>query len=116
MAGVSEEFRDAMSSWVELKTQLSEARKDIAILNKREKQLRSFIKSFMKDQEIDVIKVNKSKVSYKTTHSKGTITREVIKRGLLTFFSDDEVRAEGAYQAILDAAPNVERETLSLKV
>jgi hypothetical protein len=38
----------------------------------------------------------------------------VIKTGLATFFGEDEVRAEGAYQAILDAAPSVERESVSL--
>ena len=111
---VSENFRDAMGEWVELKKQLAGARKDISILNKREKDLRTFIKTYMSKQEIDTVKVQDQKVSLKKTTVKGSITREVIKTGLGTFFGDDEVRAEGAYQAILDAAPSVERESVSL--
>lgn len=108
------EFKNAMTSWVELKLQLTEARKDVGILNKREKELRSFIKKYMHEEEIDVANVDKHKVKYVVRNAKGTVTRAVIKEGLNKYFGGDEVRAEGAYQSILDAAPDVQRESLSL--
>ena len=107
-------FREAMSSWVELKTQLKEARKDLSVLNKREKELRSFIKTYMGKEEIDIVNVDKNKVKYTVRNAKGSITRDVIKTGLKSYFGNDETQAEGAYQAILDAAPNVKREILSM--
>lgn len=109
-----ENFREAMSSWVELKTQLKEARKDLSVLNKREKELRSFIKTYMGKEEIDIVNVDKNKVKYAVRNAKGTITREVIRNGLMTYFGNDEVRSEGAFQAILDAVPDVKRETLTM--
>jgi hypothetical protein len=109
-----EDFREAMSSWVDLKTQLKESRKDLAVLNKREKELRSFIKIYMGKEEIDIVNVDKNKVKYAIRNGKGTITREVIKKGLMTYFGNDEVKCEGAFHAILDAVPDVKRETLTL--
>jgi hypothetical protein len=109
-----DDFRDVMTEWVELKKQLNEARKDIGVLNKREKELRAFIKTYMKKEEIDNVNVNKQKVSYKERVTKAPITREVIKKGLLSFFGGDEARAEGAFQAIVDAAPEVKRESLGI--
>jgi hypothetical protein len=109
-----ENFREAMSSWVELKTQLKEARKDLSVLNKREKELRSFIKTYMGKEEIDIVNVDKNKVKYTVRNAKGSITRDVIKTGLKSYFGNDEVQADGAFQAILDSVPNVKRETLSM--
>jgi len=109
-----ENFREAMSSWVELKTQLKEARKDLSVLNKREKELRSFIKTYMGKEEIDIVNVDKNKVKYTVRNAKGSITRDVIKNGLKSYFGNDETQAEGAFQAILDAVPNVKRETLTM--
>ncbi|NBS67907.1 hypothetical protein EBT31_03205 [bacterium] len=111
---MAENFRDAMTEWVELKKQLAAARKDLGILNKREKELRVFIKTHMKEEEIDVVKVDKQKVSFKERVTKGPITRDVIKKGLHTFFGGNEAQTEGAFQAILDAAPQVTRESISL--
>jgi len=44
-----------MTEWVELKKQLTEARKDMAVLNKREKELKKYIGEYMKVQGIDNI-------------------------------------------------------------
>lgn len=113
---MGDEFRDAMEEWVELKKQLAEARKDLKILNKREKELGAFIKKYMKNEQIDIVKVKTHKVSFKQRKVKGALTRDIIKKGLLSFFGGDEVRAEGAFQAIIDAAPETERDTVSLKI
>ena len=53
MAEITDEFRAAMASWVELKTQLSAARNDMKVLNQREKELKEYIKNYMKNQQID---------------------------------------------------------------
>jgi hypothetical protein len=44
-------------------------------------------------------------VNFKTKKTKGPLTKEVIKKGLGTYFGGNEAQVEGAFQAILDAAP-----------
>ena len=100
------DFKEAMTEWVALKAQLAAARKDLGVLNKREKDLRKFVTISMKEREIDTVKVqDKVKVNFKTKKTKGPITKDVIKKGLGTFFGGNEAQVEGAFQAILDAAP-----------
>jgi UDP-N-acetylmuramoylalanine-D-glutamate ligase len=100
------DFKEAMTEWVALKAQLAAARKDLSVLNKREKDLRKFVTKEMKEREIDTVKVqDKVKVNFKTKKTKGPLTKEVIKKGLGTYFGGNEAQVEGAFQAILDAAP-----------
>jgi hypothetical protein len=100
------DFKAAMTEWVTLKTQLAAARKDLSVLNNREKDLRKFVTQHMKQHEIDTVKVqDKVKVNFKTKKVKGSLTKDVIKKGLGTFFGGNEAQVEGAFQAILDAAP-----------
>lgn len=104
-----------MTEWVSLKAQLAAARKDLSTLNQREKELRKFVTLHMKQNEIDTVRVqDKVKVNFKTKKTRGSITKDVIKKGLETYFSGDEVRVEGAYQAILDAAPTEEKPAVSV--
>lgn len=112
---MSEDIRETMTEWVELKNQLAQARKDLAILNKREKHLKSFIKTYMKQNTIDVARVDGARISYAVRRSKGTLTRDVIKTGLKIYFSGDEVAVDEAFQAILDAAPETEKDLVTLK-
>ena len=100
-----------MTEWVALKAQLAAARKDLGVLNKREKDLRKFVTKHMAENEIDTVKVqDKVKVNFKKKKTKAPITKEVIKKGLYTFFGGNEAQVEGAFQAILDAAPTKETE------
>lgn len=100
------DFKAAMTEWVALKAQLAAARKDLSVLNGREKDLRKFVTKHMKENEIDTVKVqDKVKVNFKTKKVKGSLTKDVIKKGLGTFFGGNEAQVEGAFQAILDAAP-----------
>ena len=100
------DFKAAMTEWVSLKAQLAAARKDLSVLNGREKDLRQFVTRHMKENEIDTVKVqDKVKVNFKTKTIKGSLTKDVIKKGLGTFFGGNEAQVEGAFQAILDAAP-----------
>lgn len=110
-----EQFKQAMTEWVGIKTQLASVRKDLTVLNKREKELREYVTQQMKKNEIDTVRVqDKVKVNLKTKQKKGSITKEVILKGLRTYFSGDEVRIEGAYQAILDSVNVKEVSSVSL--
>jgi hypothetical protein len=98
------EFKHATNEWIAIKTQLAAARKDLSVLNQREKELRQFVTNHMAENEIDTVKVqDKVKVNLKVKKTRGGLTKEVIKRGLSTYFSGDEVRIEGAFNAIQDA-------------
>lgn len=109
------EFKTAMTEWVNLKAQLAAARKDLQVLNKREKDLRKFVTEHMAVNEIDTVKIqDKVKVNLKKKKSKGSITKDVIRKGLVSYFGGNEAQVEGAFQAILDAAPT--KETSSVTV
>lgn len=109
------DFKNAMTEWVALKAQLAAARKDLQTLNTREKDLRKFVTVHMQQNEIDTVKVqDKVKVNLKLKKSKGSITKEVILKGLRSFFSGNEAQIEGAWNAIQDAAPI--KETSSVTV
>ena len=114
-----DDFKAIMSEWLSLKHQLAAARKDMAVLNKREKELRSQVQEHMKEikqtQDIDTVKINQDKVSLHTRESRGSITKQVILAGLRSYFGGDETRVEQVYQAILDSAPLKERASLSVK-
>jgi hypothetical protein len=100
------DFKSAMTEWVGLKAQLAAARKDLSVLNNREKDLRKFVTIHMKQNEIDTVRVqDKVKVNFKTKTTRGSLTKDVIKKGLGSYFGGNEAQVEGAFQAILDAAP-----------
>jgi len=104
-----------MTEWVGLKAQLAAARKDLSVLNGREKDLRKVIEVKMKTEEIDTVKIqDKVKVNFKMKKTKGSLTKDVIKTGLGMFFGGNEAQVEGAFQAILDAAPIKETPSISI--
>jgi hypothetical protein len=111
---ITEEFRNAMADWVQLKGQLSEARKDMKVLNEREKQLKEFIKTFMKNQSLDLINLKKGKVTLKTTTKKSSMTREAVRHGLGVYFGGDEAKVDGAFQCIIDNLDTEEADVISL--
>ena len=109
------DFKAAMTEWVGIKAQLSAARKDLSVLNGREKDLRKFVTVHMQQNEIDTVRIHdKVKVNFKTKQTKSPITKDIIKKGLGSFFGGNEAQVEGAFQAILDAAPV--KETASVSV
>ena len=114
MSEISDEFRRAMGEWVELKKQLAEARKDMKVLADREKQLKTFVKDFMKEQKIDTVNLKKGKVSLKTSKRRGTLTKAAVKTGLEHYFGGDETKVEGALNAIYDTIQEVQSDVISL--
>ena len=79
---ISDDFRKAMADWVAIKTQLTEARKDMKVLNTREKELKTYIADYMKNVQIDSVNLKKGKVRVNwyrsTTESLGD--KEVLRR------------------------------------
>ena len=103
------DFKNATQEWIALKAQLLAARKDLSTLNSREKELRKFVTAHMAQHEIDTINVrDKIKVNFKKSKKKGSLTKDVIKAGLRSFFGGNEAQVDGAFQAIMDAAPTKE--------
>ena len=109
------DFKTAMTEWVALKAQLAAARKDLGTLNTREKDLRKFVTMHMQQNEIDTVKIqDKVKVNLKVKKTKGSITKEVILKGLRTFFGGNEAQVEGAWNSIQDSAPKKETASVSI--
>jgi hypothetical protein len=114
MSGITDEFRKAMSDWVELKVQLVEARKDMKVLNDREKELKQFIKNYMENQKIDNVNLKKGKVSLRKTNKKEGMSIKRVQDGLLIYFQQDEVRTEAAMNCIKDNLETSEASIISL--
>lgn len=103
-----------MIEWIELKKHITQARKDLSVLAKREKELSAVIKQNMIQNDVDDVKVQENKVRLRTKNAKSSITKDVIQTGLMTYFSGDAVKVEGAMKAIIDSAPVKQRSTLSI--
>ena len=111
---VPNELSDSVSKLVELSKQLSEAKSDIKILTQEEKRLKEAVKSHMVGQGIDTINLRKGKISLRKSVRKGSMNKDAIREGLLTFFGGDEAKLEGALNAIQDTIKVKESTSLSL--
>jgi len=114
MSSVSNDLSTSVSKLVELSKQLSEAKSDIKVLNQEEKRLKETVKKHMVDQGIDTINLRKGKISLRKSVRKSGVNKDSIREGLLKFFSGDEVKVEGAINAIQDNLKTKESVTLSL--
>lgn len=111
---VPTELSESVSKLVELSKQLSKAKSDIKILNQEEKRLKESVKRHMIDQGIDTINLRKGKISVRKSVRKGSMTKDAVKDGLLKFFGGDEVKVEGALNAIQDNLKVKESTSISL--
>ena len=68
----------------------------------------------MIDQGIDTINLRKGKISVRKSVRKGSMTKDAVKDGLLKFFGGDEVKVEGALNAIQDNLKVKESTSISL--
>jgi len=84
------------------------------ILNTREKQLKEYIKTYMKNQDIDKINLKGGKVTLKVAQKTGSFTKAAVQNGLGIYFQGDEVRTESAMTCILDNISKTETESISL--
>jgi len=114
MSSVSPDLSESVSKLVELTKQLIEAKSDIKILNQEEKRLKENVKKHMVSQGIDTINLRKGKISIRKTVRKGSMNKNAIRDGLMTFFGGDETKVEGALNAIKDGLKTTESTSLSL--
>ncbi len=114
MTSVSNELSESVSKLVELTKQLSEAKSDIKVLNQEEKRLKENVKKHMVSQGIDTINLRKGKISLRKSVRKSGMNKDAIKDGLLKFFGGDEVKVEGALNAIQDNLKMKESTSISL--
>ncbi len=112
---LAQEFKNAMKEWVELKKVITEARKDLKGLSDREKNLKTYIKGYMKSTKIDTCNLRKGKVSLNVKQAKKAINAKTIEDGLMKFFENDIERTQAAIGAIQESRESTERETLSLR-
>ena len=68
----------------------------------------------MIDQGIDTINLRKGKISLRKSVRKGSMNKDAIRDGLLTFFGGDEAKLEGALNAIQDNIKVKESTSISL--
>lgn len=108
------DFKSVVTEWLELKKHITQARKDLSVLAKREKMLSEMIKQNMAQQDVEDVKIQDNKVRMRTKNAKGSITKDVIQTGLATYFSGDVVKVEGAMKAIIDSVPVKQRSSLSI--
>lgn len=108
------DFKSVMTEWIEIKKHIAQARKDISMLVKREKTLSEVIKQNMIQNDVEDVKISDKKVRLRVKNAKGSITRDVIQTGLMSYFGGDAVKVEGAMKAIIDSAPVKQRSTLSI--
>ena len=114
MTSVSNDLSESVSKLVELTKQLSEAKSDIKVLNQEEKRLKEKVKQHMVSQGIDTINLRKGKISIRKSVRKSGMNKDAIKDGLLKFFGGDEVKVEGALNAIQDNLKLKESTSISL--
>ena len=114
MSEITDEFRNKMSEWVNLKKQLVEVRKDVKLLNTREKELNLYIKSYMKAQKIDNVNLKQGKVTYKKKEKKPTFSKKAVVNGLMVYFENDEDKVSEVIDAISDSLETQEVDNISL--
>lgn len=114
MAEISDDFKKAMSEWVELKKQLTEVRKDVRVLNQREKTLKDYIKDYMTDEKIDNVNLKKGKVCLKKSVRKPALSRKAVVSGLLTYCQDDDTQVETIMNCIEDQLEKKETSSITM--
>lgn len=114
MAEITDEFRDKMSEWVTLKKQLTEARADMKVLNTREKELKLFIKTYMRTQKIDNVNLKQGKVTYKKSQKKPNFSKKAVINGLMNYYENNEEKVEEVITVITGTIEVEETDSISL--
>lgn len=97
-----DDFQKAMSDWISLKKTLAQVGDDLKKLRTREKELKSYISTYMKESDTKVVNLRKGKVTLKVSERRGALSKEAVKKGLLIYFQEDEIKTESALNCIFD--------------
>jgi vacuolar-type H+-ATPase subunit D/Vma8 len=110
------DFKKVMDEWVELKRQLASARKDMSVLNKKEKELKAYITNVMSENDVDTITLadQSGKVNKKTRQKRAPFNKNTVRQGLIVYFDNDTARVEGAIECIENTIEPEEVSTVTL--
>lgn len=111
-----EQFKRSMVEWVEIKKQLAGVRKDVKVLNQREKELRLFIQGFMKKNEIDACNAPGARVTCTERKTKGPFNRDTVRKGLLQYFSGNEDQVERVMEIIESCVQVGHKDSVSIRI
>jgi hypothetical protein len=78
--GVSDVFRQAMGTWVQLMNKKAEVNRDMKVINDKLKDLKAFLTEVMVEKKIDGANCSGQRVTLTTTKSKEPMSRDVIVR------------------------------------
>lgn len=111
------DLKTVMDQWIMIKNQLKVIKGDIKILNTQEKDLRLQIQEFMKTQSITTCNVadRNAKVSFNTRKSKSPFNRELVRKGLMVYFRNDETLVDRVFDIIDEQAEVHFRDSITLK-
>lgn len=111
-----DDFKRSMVEWVSIKKQLASVRKDVSVLNKREKELRVTIQTFMKKNEIDACNAPGARVTYASRKTKGAFNRSVVREGLLQYFSGSEETVDRVMEIIESCVTPGHKDSVSIRI
>lgn len=86
---VSEVFKQAMRSWVDLMEKKAEVNRDMKVINNKLKDLKAFLVGVMAQNKFDGVNCNGHRVNLTTTKSKETLTRETMIRLMSEYSKGD---------------------------
>ena len=111
-----QDFKKTMDEWVELKRQLTAARKDMSVLNKKEKELKTYITNVMCENDVDTITLadQSGKVNKKTRQKKTPFSKKTVEQGLVVFFDNNHQQVESALSCIENSLDVEEVSTVTL--
>jgi DNA-binding beta-propeller fold protein YncE len=111
---VSDDLRMKMAEWVEIKKNITEAKKDMKVLTDHEKTLKTFVNEYMKNNSIDKINLRQGKVTRKESVKKSPFNKASVEAGLNIYFSNDTARVESVLTCITDNLEEIKTSTVSL--
>jgi hypothetical protein len=88
----------------------------MAVLNKKEKELKSYITGVMCENDLDTVTLSdqSGKVNKKTSQKKPPFNRKTVSQGLLVFFDNDQTRVDSALSCIESVGDIEEVNTITL--
>lgn len=111
------DYKNLMDEWITIKNQLKTVRKDVSILNSREKQLRTQVQEFMKTSDVTACTVTdkNAKIQLNTRTVKSPFNRDLVRRALMRYFRDDESLVDHIFTLIDDETEVTQKDSVTLK-
>lgn len=112
---MTEQFKKQVSEYMEIDNNLKEARKAITTLNKRKKTLSLNIDGYMKQNNIEELKLNDCKLKTFTSVRTAPLNKEWIYKRLLIICKGNGNQANSMCEFICDPKARDKKETNLIK-